>query len=184
MLVDKIREGINRRLKKGRYNLKNVMLNGLASSIFTPPQLRRIIYKWYGFIIPSTSTVYAQCFCGAGNGDKGKLRIGEHSYINYRCFLDLGNDIIIGNNVAVAFECTFINSTHETGDSYQRAGKGYALPIKIEDGCWIGANTTIMPGVTIAKGCIIAANSLVTKNTEPNGLYIGKPAKRIKELFV
>lgn len=37
MLVDKIRESINRRLKKGRYNLKNVMLNGLASSIFTPP---------------------------------------------------------------------------------------------------------------------------------------------------
>lgn len=113
MLVDKIRESINRRLKKGRYNLKNFMLNGLASSIFTP-QLRRIIYKWYGFIVPSTSTVYAQCFCGAGNGDKGKLRIGEHSYINYRCFLDLGEDITIGNNVAVAFECIFINSTHET----------------------------------------------------------------------
>ena len=56
------------------------------------------------------------------------------------------------------------------------------MPIKIVDDCWIGANTTIMPGVTIAKGCIIAANSLVTKYTEPNGLYVGKPAKRIKEL--
>ena len=75
----------------------------------------------------------------------------------------------------------FINSTHETGDCYQRAGKGYALPIKIEDGYWIGANTTIMPGVTIAKGCIIAANSLVTKDTEPNGLYVGQPAKRVKD---
>lgn len=37
MLADKIREGINRRLKKGRYNLKNVMLNGVASNMFTPP---------------------------------------------------------------------------------------------------------------------------------------------------
>lgn len=41
---------------------------------------------------------------------------------------------------------------------------------------------TIMPGVTIAKGCIIGARSLVTKDTEENGIYVGTPARLIKRL--
>lgn len=128
------------------------------------------------------SMIFHQCFCGVGNGDKGKLTLGDHSYINYNCFLDLGDDIIIGNYVAVAFGCTFINSTHELGDERQRAGKGIASKIVIENGCWIGARTTIMPGVTIKKGCVIGSGSLVLTDTEPNGLYVGHPAKRIKDL--
>lgn len=96
--------------------------------------------------------------------------------------MDLGYDIVIGNNVSIAFNCTFINSTHEIGDANQRAGLGIAKKIIVEDGCWIGARTTIMPGVTIRKGCVIGSDSLVLSDTEPNGLYVGHPAKRIKDL--
>lgn len=132
-----------------------------------------------GYKIGKGSMIYHQCFCGAG---KGRLKLGGHSYINYRSFLDLGDDIIIGNHVSVAFGCTFINSSHELGDENQRAGKGIAKKIVVEDGCWIGARTTIMPGVTIKKGCVIGSDSLVLTDTEPNGLYVGHPAKRIKDL--
>ena len=62
------------------------------------------------------------------------------------------------------------------------AGKGINAPIRIEDGCWIGANVTIMPGVTIAKGCIIGAGTLVTEDTEENGIYVGIPARLIRKL--
>ena len=96
--------------------------------------------------------------------------------------MDLGNDIVIGNNVSIAFNCTFINSTHEIGDDNQRAGLGVTKKIIVEDGCWIGAHTTILPGVRIAKGCVIAADSLLTSSTEPNGLYMGNPAKRVRDL--
>lgn len=144
-----------------------------------PPVLQRGIYKCFGYAIHKTARIYPQCFCGAGNG---KLRVGANSYINYRCFLDLGNDIIIGDNVSVAFNCVFINSTHELGNENKRAGAGQSKKIIIEDGCWIGANTTILPGVKIAKGCVIGANSLVSKDTEVNGLYVGSPAKRIRNL--
>lgn len=141
-----------------------------------------MIYKLLGYKIGKGSMIHQQCFCGVGNGGKGKLILGDNSYINYRCFLDLGDDIIIGKNVAVAFECTFINSSHEMGDENQRAGKGKASKIIIEDGCWIGARTVIMPGVTIRKGCVIGSDSLVLSDTEQNGLYVGHPAKRIKDL--
>lgn len=179
MIYDKIMNKLKGIQRKFAYNTKNILLNGIASSVFTPPILQRWIYNSIGYAIHKTSRIYPQCFCGAGNG---KLKVGANSYINYRCFLDLGNDIIIGDNVSIAFNCTFINSSHEIGDKKQRAGAGLAKKIIIEDGCWIGANTTILPGVRIAKGCVIGANSLITKDTEKNGLYVGAPAIRIKTL--
>ena len=75
-----------------------------------------------------------------------------------------------------------INASHEIGPIEHRAGKGINAPIRIEDGCWIGANVTIMPGVTIAKGCIIGAGTLVTEDTEENGIYVGIPARLIRKL--
>lgn len=179
MIYDKIMNKLKGIQRKFAYNTKNILLNGIASSVFTPPILQRWIYNSIGYAIHKTSRIYPQCFCGAGNG---KLKVGANSYINYRCFLDLGNDIIIGDNVSIAFNCTFINSSHEIGDKKQRAGAGLAKKIIIEDGCWIGANTTILPEVRIAKGCVIGANSLITKDTEKNGLYVGAPAIRIKTL--
>lgn len=61
-------------------------------------------------------------------------------------------------------------------------GGGKIGKITVGDGCWIGTNVTILPGVNIRNGCVIGAGSLVTKDCEPNGLYVGVPAKRIKEL--
>lgn len=178
-IIRKIENKVCSIRRRSVYNIKDGLLNGIASCIFTPPVLRKSIYKCVGYKIGKGSIVYQQCFCGAG---KGKLILGDSSYINYRCFLDLGGDIIIGRHVSVGFGCTFINSSHELGEENQRAGKGTASPIVVEDGCWIGARATIMPGVTIQKGCVIGSGSLVLSNTEPNGLYVGVSAKRIKDL--
>jgi maltose O-acetyltransferase len=76
----------------------------------------------------------------------------------------------------------FCTSTHEIGSRERRGGKSISIPIKVGNGCWIGARSMILPGVTIGDGCIIAAGSVVTKDCEPNGLYAGTPAKRIKDL--
>ena len=48
---------------------------------------------------------------------------------------------------------------------------------------WIGANATILKGVTIEEGCVIAAGAVVTRSTEPFGIYAGVPASRIAERF-
>ena len=53
----------------------------------------------------------------------------------------------------------------------------------IRKDCWIGANVTILKGVTIEEGCVVAAGSVVTKSTEKYGIYAGVPAKRIKDRF-
>lgn len=90
--------------------------------------------------------------------------------------------IIIGENTWVGCNVSFICITHEIGVPRLRAGISIFKPIEIGDGVWIGADVTILPGVHIASGCVIGAGAVVTKDTTPNGLYAGNPAKRIRDL--
>ena len=68
------------------------------------------------------------------------------------------------------------------GSHEKRAGNSVFKPITVGSGCWIGADVTLLPGIRIADGCVIGAGAVVTKNTEPDGLYAGNPAHRIKDL--
>lgn len=164
-------------MKKEFYRyLSYIVLNTFAGSHLCPMRIRRLIFKWFGHRI---GTVFPGYFIGVGNG---KLSIGRNSFCNYRCFFDMSNDITIGNSCSIAFGVTFCTSYHDIGGPLKRAGGGKNASIIVEDGCWIGANVTILSGVTIAKGCIVGACSLVSKSTEPNGLYVGVPAIRIREL--
>lgn len=114
------------------------------------------------------------------------LLINTGSYINHDVYFELAAPIYIGKNVAIAMYNKFITSTHDldNGDETKRV-RGYVCkPITVEDGVWIGANCTILPGVTIGSGAVICAGSVVTKDVLPNCLYGGVPAKKIKNLNV
>lgn len=164
---------------KWKSYFKDVVLNCISSSCILLPPIRRLIFSALKYRIARTATIHPLCFFGYG---KGKIVMGENSYCSYKCFFDLSDDIIIGKNVAVGMNVSFINSTHKLGNSTRRAEETVGYPIIIEDGCWIGANVVIMPNVRIRKGCVVGTNALVTKDTEPNGLYVGQPARRIKNL--
>lgn len=90
----------------------------------------------------------------------------------------------VGADVAIAFGAYLCCDTHELGPSSRRSGANVKLQVVIGDGCWIGANATILPGVTVAPGCVVAAGAVVTKDTTPDGLYAGVPARRVKDLPV
>lgn len=76
----------------------------------------------------------------------------------------------------------FINGTHEIGDESRRAAKNVTKRIVVGSGSWIGADTIIMPGVTIGKGVIVGTGSLVTSDLEGNAIYFGRPARLYKKL--
>lgn len=158
--------------------VKDILQNSVANSNFTPPLVRNFIYSLYGH--KCCGTINAGAFLGFG---KGKLILGKGSSVNYNCFFDLGDDVVIGKNVNISYNVTFVNSSHLIGDSSRRASDNIANPIIVEDGCWIGANVIILPGVRICRGCVIGSGAVVTANCEPNGLYVGNPAKRIRELL-
>lgn len=141
-----------------------------------PRVIRALIYRIMGNKI-KTIQINAGCYIG-GN----KLSIGKGTFVSYHCFFDLSDKIIIGNSVNIAMRCTFITSSHETGDYTRRAGNATHRPITIGDGCWIGGNVTVLPGVNIGNGTIIAAGAVVTKDCDSNSVYAGVPAKKIKRL--
>ena len=74
-----------------------------------------------------------------------------------------------------------ITVNHPLSPKGRRNHLGIAKPITIGNDVWIGANCTILPGVTIGEGCSFGAHAMVSKSTEPWGVYVGCPARRIKE---
>ena len=63
------------------------------------------------------------------------------------------------------------------GSAQRRAGELTTLPVTIDDGAWIGARSTILPGITIGAGAIISAGAVVNKDVPPNTVVAGSPAR-------
>lgn len=118
--------------------------------------------------------------------DKAKNVIfGKNVFVNRLCQFHVGDSnaiITIGDSVWVGMDVCFICSSHKIGGHKQRAGKSTYKSITVGDGAWIGARSTILPGITIGNGSIIAAGSVVTKSVPPNELWGGIPALRIKTI--
>lgn len=117
----------------------------------------------------------------------GKIKIGSDTWINRgsRFFASMHTDdkvnIEIGNHVAVGPECSFFAAGHNPRDIALSDTYG---KITVEDYCWIGGNSTILQGVTIGEGSIIAAGSVVTKDVPPYSIWGGVPARKIKDRVI
>lgn len=118
--------------------------------------------------------------------DISRCKLGNNILINYNTQFHVGYNneaqIVIEDNVYIGPNTSINCISHQIGNSNKRAGKNEYKSIIIKEGTWIGTNVTILQGVTIGKGCIIGAGSLVTKDCEENCLYVGIPARRVKKL--
>lgn len=130
-------------------------------------------------------------------GYGGKITIGKNTYIGNYSKIWSGEEIFIGNNVLLSHNVNVVDTNSHEIDHIERAqgyvnllSKGHpkekgsilTKPIRIEDYCWISFNATILKGVTIGKGSIVAANSVVTKDVPEFTMVAGNPAKIIKYL--
>lgn len=115
--------------------------------------------------------------------DYGKnIFLGHDVFINSYCYLMDGAPISIGNHVFIGPYCGFYTASHPIDYESRDKGLEKAFPIRIGDHCWFGANVSVMPGVSIGNGCVIAAGSVVTKDVEDNSLVAGVPAQIIKKI--
>ena len=103
--------------------------------------------------------------------------IGDNCVINKNVLLDArGGQLIIGNNVDIAQETNIWTLEHDINDDYHLSKGG---DVVIEDYVWIASRVTILPGVKIEKGAVIASGSVVTKDVLSNTVVGGIPAKEI-----
>lgn len=137
--------------------------------------------RWQALRALGLDVAHSVIMPGSFFGSKN-VSIGERSFINHECFFDAFESITIGKDCAFGPRVTVLTSSHLIGPARRRAGATMGSPVVIEDGCWLGASCTILPGVTIGSGCIVAAGAVVVDDCASDGLYVGVPARRVRDL--
>ena len=110
------------------------------------------------------------------------LTMGDNVFINASCCIDTSARVTLESRVQLGYQVTLITGNHEINDPDNRAGKTYEKPILVQEGAWIGARSTVLPGVTIGRGAVVGAGALVTKDVMAHTLVGGVPAKMIRAL--
>ena len=112
------------------------------------------------------------------------ISIGSRVSIQENCYLSGWGGITIGNDVSIGNGTKIVSSEHR----YDRGGAIrnqplVALPVSIRNNVWIGMGVSILGGTHIEDDVIVGAGSLVKGTLESNGIYVGVPAKRIKDVY-
>lgn len=129
-------------------------------------------------------------------GHGGQITIGEYCYLGEQSYIWSAKNILIGNRVLIAHNVNiFDNSTHPLGalarhqqfkhiitDGHPKTLDLSEQPIKIEDDVWVGCMSIILKGVTVGRGAVIGAGSVVNKDVPPYTIVAGNPAKIIREI--
>jgi maltose O-acetyltransferase len=163
-----------------RVAVVDTLLNTVIGARIWPGMVRARLLRLAGVRVSRRSgKVESHVNIRAGRRD---LTIGPGSFVNSDCLFVVRAPVTIGSNVALGNRVTLTTTTHEIGTSAKRAGRLIGKPIVVEDGCWLGTGVTVLPGVRIGRGCVIAAGALVTSDCAPDGLYAGVPARRVRDL--
>lgn len=150
----------------------------LNGSYHEPEEIRALIAKLIGKPVDESFSMFPPFYTDCGKN----ITIGKNVFINSGCrFQDqggitIGDGTLIGHNVVLA--------TLNHGLMPEDRGTTYPAPIMIGNNVWIGANATVLQGVTIGDNAVIAAGAVVTKNVPENTIVGGVPAKLIKKIEV
>ncbi|MEP0923578.1 acyltransferase [Leptolyngbya sp. ST-U4] len=110
-----------------------------------------------------------------------KIRIGANTYINRNAFIDASLEITIGHECAIGPGCYITDHDHGTELGLPPLAQPLiSKPTQIGDRVWLGANVTVLKGVTIGADAVVGAGSVVTKDIPERAIAVGAPAKVIR----
>ncbi len=165
-----------------RHCLYSALADRLMPNVLICEPIRaRLVRRLLGADVGPGVTLNAHLDFG---NDARLITIGAGSHIQRRGTLlaDWGEPITVGRDVFIGAEAMLWTGTHDIGPPERRCGRGFARPIVIGDGCWLGARVTVLGGVEIGAGSVIAAGALVNKSVPANELWGGVPARLIRAL--
>ncbi len=112
------------------------------------------------------------------------ISVGSNFYANFNMVVLDEAEVSFGDNVFIGPNCGFYTAGHPLDPIERNKGLEFARPIIIGNNVWIGANVTVLPGVTIGNNCTIGAGSVVTKDIPENTIAVGNPCKVIKSINI
>lgn len=113
------------------------------------------------------------------------LRIGDGTYIGRLVQINAWRQVEIGHDVLIADRVFIGDADHRFADLTQpirQQGDHFAGAVTLRDGCWLGIGSVVLPGVTIGRNAVVAANAVVTRDVADFSVVGGIPARPIKQL--
>lgn len=159
-------------------NLRVLVLTALLKLLpaMSFVRTRSMLVRLAGFSIGPDASFFGSAKFRGGPGLHRNLRIGAYCEINEGAHFDLSGAITFEDLAVVGHEVMFVTNSHKIGEDHRRSGETIVLPILIKKGAWIGARSTILPGVTVGEGAVVAAGSMVTADVPAHSLVAGIPA--------
>ena len=148
----------------------------INNAYHTGEELRALFAKLIGRAVDENFGLFPPFYTDCGKN----IKLGKRVFINSGCCfqdqggIEIGDDVLIGQQVVIA---TLNHDLHP-----DRRASMLPKSVKIGNKVWIGAHATILAGVRIGDGAVVAAGAVVTKDVPPNTVVAGIPAKVIKEI--
>ncbi|HAX73748.1 MAG TPA: acetyltransferase [Firmicutes bacterium] len=150
----------------------------LNSKYHTPAEMREILSRLFGKPVPETLSIFPPFHTDCGKN----MTIGNDVFINSGCHFQDQGGIIIGDGVLIGHNVVLATLNHDVNP--RKRSTLHPAPITIGNHVWIGSNATVLPGVKIGNGAIIAAGAVVAKDVPDNVIVGGVPAKVIKVIEI
>ncbi|MBF6599360.1 MAG: acyltransferase [Dehalococcoidia bacterium] len=165
-----------------RLRLANLICGALPE--YSCTTARAAVYRRLGMRLGERVAFFgAVSVTGAGPNPYPRLSVGDDSMVSVRVLFNLEAEIRIGRNVQIAQFVRMYTAHHKLGPSERRFTPEFTpKPIVIEDGVYVATGSIVLPGVTIGRGAVVSANTVVSRDVPPNSLVTGVPARVIKEL--
>ena len=113
--------------------------------------------------------------------DFGKnIKVGRNVFINSGCCFQDQGGIEIGDGTLIGHQVVIATLNHDPDP--EKRGDMFPRPVKIGAKVWIGSHATLLPGVTVGEGAIVAAGAVVTRDVPPRSVVAGVPARVIKSI--
>jgi acetyltransferase-like isoleucine patch superfamily enzyme len=162
------------KMREASFDTKKLLVR--MNNATDPKEIRDLLSQITGSAIDETVVVFTPLYINYGKHTK----IGKNVFINFDCtFLDLGG-ITIEDGVLIAPKVSLLSESHPIAPENRHSL--VPKPIHIKKNTWIGANATILHGVTIGENSVVAAGSVVSADVPDNVIVGGTPAKIIKEI--
>lgn len=136
----------------------------------------RLFFRMTGQKPPRAFTLFPPFYSDCGIN----IRVGEGVFINEGCCFQDQGGIVIGDGVLIGQQVVIATLNHDL-DPARRADM-FPRPVRIGDRAWIGAHATILPGVCIGAGAVVAAGAVVTRDVPENTVVAGVPARTIRKI--
>jgi maltose O-acetyltransferase len=148
------------------------------------PPLRVLWLRLLGATIGPRVVLHdVRLFNAYRRGPRG-LTIGKDCFLGDECLLDLAEAITLEDQVTLAERVVVLTHLNVgyADHPLQRPFPAMAAPVRFEGGCFVGANVTILAGVTVGAKAFVAAGSVVTGDVPPSTLVAGVPARPVRTL--